>query len=151
MAGHGGPRPNSGRKPGPTKATLERAAIAERVINEAAMSGQKLAKEVLNEFMILFGGLATKFQPASSDTAVVHDWAKTPAFDKFVQFATLARDTAKDLAKYQSPTFKAIEVHAPAPTVEGNDGRKITKFTLHIFGDDPRMKTIEGKKGLKVG
>lgn len=144
--GRGGPRPNSGRKPGPTKATLERAAIAQRVMGEAAMQGRKLGKEVLEEFMVLFAGLATKFQPDATDTSAVRDWAKKPEFDKFVQFATLAKDTAKELAKYQSPTFRAIELAAPAPTMEGESSRKVTKFTLHIFGEDPRMKTIEGKK-----
>src|SRR5262249_43413537 len=45
------------------KATIERALIAERVANEAKMAGKKLAKEVLDQFMVLFAGMAAYYQP----------------------------------------------------------------------------------------
>jgi hypothetical protein len=139
---NGGARPGAGRKPGPTKATIERAILAQRQIVEAEKTGLKLGKEVLAEFMQLFGGLATKFQPDQTTTTAVREWAKSPEYDKFLQFATLARDTAKMLAPYQSPTFRSIELAAPAP----EQRQLTTEFTLHIFGDDPRSKVIEGRK-----
>jgi hypothetical protein len=44
----------------------------------------------------------------------VQAWARTKNYEHFVQFAALARDTAKMLAPYQSPTFRSIELAAPA-------------------------------------
>ena len=41
----------------PNKATLERTAVAERVMQEAAMSGKKLGKPMIEEFAVMFGGL----------------------------------------------------------------------------------------------
>jgi hypothetical protein len=55
----------------------------------------------------------------------------------------LAVTAAKDLAKYQSPTFKAVEISAPVPAIEGSDGKKVTRFTLSIFDEDLRTKAIE--------
>lgn len=128
-----------GRKPGiPNRVTAERLEVARL----AATQG-KLGKEVLEELMVRFSELACKFQPDGFDTAVVQDWAKTKNYDRFVQLATLARDTARELAKYQSPTFKAVEVSAPAPAVEASDGKKVTRFQLHIFDEDLRTKNIE--------
>lgn len=139
---------------GPSKTTIEKAVIAERVMNEAAMTGRKLAKEVLEEFMVLFSGLAASYQPQASvpnaplQAGDMKRWTESghePFFEKYADKAVLA---AHHLAKYQSPTFKAIEVHAPAPligtagTIEGVSVQR-TKFTLHIFGDDPRNKVIE--------
>jgi hypothetical protein len=144
MAGNGGRRPGGGRKKGrPNKATIERAIIAQQILERTEMSGRKFGKEVLEELMVRFSELACKFQPDSFDTAVVQDWAKTKNYDRFVQLAALARDTARELAKYQSPTFKAVEVSAPAPAVEASDGKKVTRFQLHIFDEDLRTKNIE--------
>jgi hypothetical protein len=61
----------------------------------------------------------------------------------FHKYASLAVAAAKDLAKYQSPTFKAIEVSAPAPAIEDGGRRKVTRFTLSIFGEDLRTKALE--------
>ena len=43
----GGARPGAGRPRGPSKATIEKALIAERTVSEAKTSGKRLAKEVL--------------------------------------------------------------------------------------------------------
>ena len=141
MAGpNGGRRPGSGRKRGPSKATIEKAVVAERVLGEVVMQGRKLGKETLEEYMVLFAGLSSRFQPEGTDPASVRAWAKTEHEPMFEKYVTLAVSAAKELAKYQSPTFKAI-MNAPPPTV--NDGRKQTKFTLNIFAEISRA--IEGE------
>src|ERR1700749_41238 len=90
-----------GRKKGTVnKATIEKAIIAERVMNEAAMSGRKLAKELLEEFMVLFGGLAGSFQPPDSSPAGVAKWAETKAQAQFDKYAGMTVDAATALAKY---------------------------------------------------
>jgi hypothetical protein len=133
-----------GRKPGiPNRTTTERAEIARLAAAEANASGRKLGKEVLERFMVQFGELASYFQPTSFDTTVVHAWAGTKNYELFVQFAALARDTAKMLAPYQSPTFRSIELAAPAP----EQGQLTTRFTLSIFDEDLRTKTIEQPRG----
>jgi hypothetical protein len=43
------------------------------------------------------------------------------------------------LAPYQSPTFRSIELAAPAP----EQRQLTTRFTLSIFDDDLRTKAIE--------
>ena len=132
MAGHGsapgerrGGRPKGSRN----KATLERleaervekqiqaevakraqnAESARRIAEEARAAGRKLANEVLDEFMQLFAGMAAYYQP--------HPTKKTGHEDpaQFKEFARLTVETAKALAPFQSPTYKAIEVRAPAP------------------------------------
>jgi hypothetical protein len=69
----GGARPGAGRPRGPSKATIEKALIAERTVSEAKTSGKKLAKEVLEDFMLLFTGMASDFQigpPAAATHAI---------------------------------------------------------------------------------
>ena len=133
-----------GRKRGvPNRATVERAEIALRSTAEAKASGRKLGKEVLEELMVLFGGLASKFQPESMDKIVVQEWTKGDREPMFHKYASLAVKVAKDLADFQSPRFKAVEVHAPAPNMEDKQRKKVTRFTLNIFDRDLRPTTIE--------
>jgi hypothetical protein len=91
----------------PNKATVEKAIIAEQVTQRAQMQGRKLAKEVLDDFMTVFTGMAARVQPtyaADGRTLIGGD----P--NEFERWAVHARDTATALAKYQSPTMRAIEV-----------------------------------------
>jgi hypothetical protein len=52
-------RKTGGRRRGtPNKATIERALIAARTVAGAKLVGKKLAKEVLEDFMLIFAGMA---------------------------------------------------------------------------------------------
>lgn len=115
MAGKGGARPGAGRKRGESKATIERRAIAERIIAEQAAGqraqpGRKLAKEVLDDLMHLALQYAAVHQPLPPGMQATT--GQDPDTEKFVMFANMAGDFAGRLAKFQSPTFKSIEVHA---------------------------------------
>ena len=90
------------------KATIEKAIIAEQVLARAEMQGRKLAKEVLDEFMHLFAGMAAVVQPLPPSVPVPA--GRQPDEAKFEKWARLAVQCAKDLAAYQSPTFRAIAV-----------------------------------------
>lgn len=109
MAGKGSPKGvrQGGRQKGtPNKASVERALVAARIAQEqAGKPGRKLAREVLDDLMHTFLGMAAQHQPLP-EGVVPMNGAK-PDAAKFVEYATLAGSFAKDLAPFQSPKFKA--------------------------------------------
>ena len=139
----GGTRPGAGGPKGPRgpqKKTIEKALIAEQVIKRAEMTGEKLAKEVLNEFMQLFAGMAASVQPLPPGMALPPGRAK-PNERKFEKWARLAVETATALAKYQSPTFRAVALTAPttpgAGTGQAGDGAKLIEGKIIVNDKDP--------------
>jgi hypothetical protein len=93
------------------RATIERAAIAERVSNEAAMTGKPLAKERLGEFLELFIGYARHYQPVLPQMlARGAKPNKNQDEAKFEKWSMHAMEAAEALAKYQSPQFRAVAV-----------------------------------------
>jgi hypothetical protein len=143
MAGRGGRRPNSGRpKNKPNKATIERTALAERIIAEAAgQPGKKLGREILEDFATMFGGLAAAFQPVGTGPngtmtpADLELWAKSYKEPLFEKYAKLAAKCANDFADFQSPRLGRIQTAAPAPTTNGPITKK---FTISIFDSQGR-------------
>lgn len=135
----GGKRANAGRTPGAkNKATIEReelplkemrAAEAEAALRaNAALPGRpkKLAKEVLDEFMHLFAGMAAFYQPTPPGVAVAN---RNASETKFVQYARLAVACAESLADFQSARFKAIMVTAaPADNARPGDDAKVVNM-----------------------
>ncbi len=109
MAKRGPPKGTryGGRNKGtPNKATVERELIAQRIAEQQRQQpGRKLAREVLDDLMHTFLGMAAKHQPLPE--GVVPMQGQTPDPLKFVEYASLAGTFAKDLAPYQSPKFKA--------------------------------------------
>jgi hypothetical protein len=102
---------------GRTKGTLNKktqeALLVQAQEHQAALKGgKKLAKDVLEEFMMLTAGMAAVYQPLPPGT-IDADPNRAPDWDKFWQCTGMVRDFASALAKYQSPTFKAIAVYAP--------------------------------------
>ena len=138
----GTPKTGGRVKGQPNKATVEKTIIAERIMSEATMSGKKLGKEVLDDFMGVFASMAAYYQPRPGPDGKL---TGNPVGneDKFQQYARLAMQAAKDLAPFQSPTFRAVVV-APAP--QQNTGSKVTKFTFGIFGEAATAKAIAGNK-----
>lgn len=121
------------------KATIQReliaAEIAARTVADAKINNKPLAKEVLDQFMHVFAGMAATFQPLPPGAQPKP--GHTPNEDKFEKWAVLAVKTARDLAQFQSPTFKAIAITPPPET---NPGDRRKRFTLTIFeGERPRM------------
>lgn len=140
--GAGGARPNAGRKAGiPNKATLRRALEAEARVAEAREpGGRKLAKDVLDEFMHLFAGMAAHYQPLPPGVPVPPQ--RQPDEDKFEKYARLTVETATALVGYQSPRFKAIlsvqdwaPIGAPAQVPDGSVERMSAQETYRAMKD----------------
>ena len=125
----GGKREGAGRKFGSkTKATVEReerarlerqAKEAEREKSIAERKHIKLAKDVLEDYMVAFGAIASVFQ-----NKVVESLQKglTPSqsdVEAFERWGRMTVDTAAKLADYQSPKLKAVMVGLPPPSPNG--------------------------------
>ncbi len=108
------PKPRGGRPMGSlNKATIEKQIQAAREIDRARETGEELAKDVLNRLMKLAEGAAAKHRPQTTASGEVvegtGDWALFGAWFDRTAFV------AKELAKYQSPTYRAIAVSMPPP------------------------------------
>jgi hypothetical protein len=98
----GGPRPNSGRKTG--SRNKRHIGLAERMAEAAAAStmpptpqGKRLARDVLEDFMLRFTNMAER----EADPV------------KFERYARFAVHCAQSLAPYQSPTFRCTKRSTP--------------------------------------
>lgn len=126
----------------PNKTSVEQALIAERVMKEAAMSGRKLGKEMLEEFAVMFGGLMAATQPIGTGPnhqvlpADVDKWIGTKKEDAFERYAKLALKAASELADFQSPRMGTVQVPAPPP--DRGTGKITKKFTINIFDNQGR-------------
>lgn len=118
----------------PNKATSEKALQAAIATGKALREGRKLAREVLDEFMFMFAGMAATYQPLPPSQAkdpaamaMAQAQGREPNEAMFRYYAELAVQTAKELAPYQSPRFKAIPVIAPqpGPGAPGDDARPV--------------------------
>ena len=111
------------------------------MLKETQMTGRKLGKEVLEEFMNMFGGMAAAFQPQPAvpgQSLTAQDmkrWGASTDEPLFEKYAKLALKAASDLADFQSPKF--APVHAPAPP-PGNREPITKKFTISIFDHQGR-------------
>jgi hypothetical protein len=117
-----GMRPAGRDKGTPNKATVERAEIARIQNAQAQARGLKLGKDMLEDYMMAFHNQAVVYQPLPAGVSVP---GREPNPDKFMQWGMLVVQTAKALAEFQSPKFRAIQVVAPAATrepktIEGN-------------------------------
>ena len=123
LTGRGGPGRGQGRKPGPNSKTLERRKAAEYAdiitkdhsrIPGALKPGEsrpKLAKDVLEEFMLYFASAAAVYQPFNPDGTPRPEGNAA----EFQKNAILAVDAATRLAPFQSPRYAAIAVSQVPP------------------------------------
>lgn len=124
------------------KATIEKAALAERILQEAGPKpGRKLGRELLEDFAVMFAGLAAQFQPTPivpggpMTPSDVEAWAKSYKEPLFEKYAKLAAKCANDFADFQSPRMGTVQVPAPAPESRGQVRKK---FTIGIFDNQGR-------------
>jgi hypothetical protein len=140
MAGKGGARPGSGRKPyTPSKKTIERAEAAAIRVEQSRAQGKKLAVEVLEEHMLYIAGMAARCQP---DVNVPLDKQDTKLFERLVK---LTSELAAELAQYQSPRYAAIRVNVLPPpgsfvpaSEQRGDGAKVIDGKV-IDMNDPNV------------
>lgn len=138
----GGKREGAGKPAGqPNRATLEKrlaeAEEANRQLKAAQASGHKLAKDVLEEFMLLFRGMAAVYQPMAPGLPPRAGQDEK----KFVQYAQLTVETAAQLAPFQSAKFKAIALMGgglPTDSIRPGGGAKLIPGAEVIDLDDPK-------------
>lgn len=119
MPGGGSHHRRGGRQKGtPNKRTQEALLKQAMEVHQSAKTGKKLAKDVLDDLMQLTVGMAGVYQPDPPDRPGLNPYASEEKFWKCVE---MARDFATALAKYQSPTFRAIAVHV---SPENQDERR---------------------------
>ena len=107
-----------GRKAGtPNRATVERQEIAARALDNAKADGRPLAKDRLDELLGIALGAMAAHQPITKDMvkkarALGNKTVKDNRgnWGGFGEWWDRAAYAAKELAKYQSPTFKAVSV-----------------------------------------
>jgi hypothetical protein len=102
-----------GRAPGTkNKVTIEREILEQQLKAraDARVGGRKLAKEVIEENMHFAAAFAEQFKPIEGNEKANED--------KYLAWARLAVTWATDLAPYQSPKFRSIEI---APVKDEDD------------------------------
>jgi hypothetical protein len=125
----------------PNKVTIEKAIVAERIMQEATKSGRKLGKEMIEELAVMFGGLAAAVQPVGTglDGHVtktdIDRWLGTKHETAFERYSKLALKAAAELADFQSPRFAPVSVPSPPPDPRGPITKK---FTIKIFDHQGR-------------
>lgn len=104
MGQRGGKRDGAGAPRGPRRITVAREIVSEVVYEEMQKrnANQKRGIDTLDEQMRLWMGVAAKLQ---------RDYPETFSTDKTFRYAMeRAAHAAAELAKYQTPRFKAIPV-----------------------------------------
>jgi hypothetical protein len=135
----GGPRPNSGRKKGSrnkrdiglaermVEAVVEAGAASTASTVPLTPQGKKLARDVLEDFMLRFADMASK--------------EANPG--KFERYARFAVHCAQSLAPYQSPTFKAVTLIPP--TLPGDVAVRV--INLKIFDHTGTAVALRNETG----
>lgn len=106
------------------RATVEKRLEIARQLDDAKNRGKPLAKDRLDELLSVAFDMMAATKPVTADIITK---ARAGGDDKlgewnveeFGAWFDRAAYVAKELAKYQSPTFKAIAVTAPAPASPG--------------------------------
>jgi len=143
-----------GKKPGTkNKATREREALAAQVIIDGAQKrgAPVLAKDVLERLMKLSEQQIYRYQPTpreevkkgvepnpEGDLGLFGDWIDRTAF------------MAKELAKYQSPTFKAVMV-STSPGESNPPQKQIEGQANGATGEDRLQKASQSYLMLVKG
>src|ERR1700722_7246171 len=119
-----------GRKAGtPNRATVERQEIAARALDNAKAGGRPLAKGRLDGLLWIPLGAMAAHQPITKDMvkkalALGNKTVKDNRgnWGGFGEWWDRAAYAAKELAKYQSPTYKAVSVATPQPSAPATFG-----------------------------
>lgn len=110
-----GERPFGRAKGTPNRITVEAAEIARISTEQAKARGVKLGKEMLEDYMMAFHNVAATYQNKIAQRLALREDPDVADVAAFKDWGALVVGTAKELAKYQSPTFRAIAVMAPPP------------------------------------
>lgn len=83
-----------------------------------------LGKDMLEDYMVAFAGIAAIYQNKLLAEYQATETMNTATLNEFERWGSLTASTAKSLADFQSPKFKAIAMMT-APADNNNDGKMI--------------------------
>jgi hypothetical protein len=123
----GGKRVGAGRPKGTSKQRIARNEVAaiKNTMHLPKTGKGKPALEVLQDLLDESLSITEHFAPTPGNSHADHD--------RHERFLIFARDTAKELAKYQSPQLRSIAIAPPTPPAETR-----RRFTLTVFDHDHR-------------
>lgn len=146
-----------GRKPGvPNRATIERqerqrleeqAKRAEQSLSIAERAHIKLAKDVLEDYMMAFGSIAAVYQNRVAAQMGVRQEPKPDDLAGFEKWGGLTVTTARALADFQSPKFRALAVNIPPPEPVRRPGDDAKVIDIH----DPNATARVYRNFMKIG
>jgi hypothetical protein len=120
-----------------------RGAIAE--IERAKAKQVPLAKDAMATFLGIFMSRAGFYNSKGIDPTTKKDRNPNADEARFEKYARLAVETAKSLAPYQSPTFRAIMMAPPPP-----DNAGPRRFTLTIHDGRGKTAIVETNAALSA-
>ncbi|MDE2101668.1 MAG: hypothetical protein KGL39_30760 [Patescibacteria group bacterium] len=153
---------------GRTKGTPNKATLVQQMVTEALEtpagreavaqalqkltappSGQKKAVEVLREMMMLSGSLVALHQPKRDAAGNV----TVENHEKLQAYLNIASRTAADLARFESPTFKAVAVQEvpPMPQAQGAEGGNVASSIRKRTQKDAMAVYMRVVRGAKAG
>jgi hypothetical protein len=141
---HGGARPKGGRPKGSlNKATREQQINAAQVIDRARREGRDLAVTVLENLMNIALGATGLNRPTPKGQERPNGQVNPNGdWDRFGAWFDRTAFCAKELAKFQSPQIKAVDI----PTAPPEIGLKQDEdFTINVF--DSGIKVLEYTPG----
>jgi hypothetical protein len=126
-----------------TLEAMEEAQIREQMRGDAILAkcdGRKRAKEVLEDWMLIFQNVAAPYKEEVYQAIKAGRPIPAAALDELERWGTLTSDTARALADFQSPKFRAVQVSAP-PT----EAQQATPVQLN---DDSNRKLLNDPVAL---
>ncbi len=105
----------------PNKTTTERiereriARQAQQEVDKANLAKVKLGKDILEDYVGAFHNIAAVYQNRIATAYASGQEPKVSDIAAFKEWGGMVVSTAKNLADFQSPKFKAIAVIAPPP------------------------------------
>lgn len=151
-----GMRP-AGRKAGTPNKRTQEAILREKIPAQIAAEVQRggdvtgrlhhaLAKDVLDRYMHQFDRLAQSCRPIEVNETRPKGHRTNEK--RFLTFAEMAIETGKALAKYQSPTFRAVHLVVP-PAGLGPDALPPPGNDDKMY-DDPQTLTRHYQRTMKL-
>lgn len=140
----GGYRPNAGRTKGSrNETTIQREerirldVAAVKAVSALSTMTHKPGKQVMQEFMTVFAGMAAAYQPAPPGQPKKQHEDEA----KFARYARLAIDCAMEVAQYEEPKLRAAFIQTPPepnPMGQPRPGDDARVVNMHDTKDQAR-------------
>lgn len=130
----------------PNKKTVAKRAIEAEVIARTGLPDVRskpdrpLAKEQLQEMLPILKSYVAFFQPTYEGMPFQN---KTGKEREFLMYFDLFLSTARALAPYESPTYRALDMRATLPANQGIDPMQVMRAMLDEIDNETRRERAE--------